>query len=179
MMNKLNKGLIVGGAGLVLVVAGASSFALWNGSASVDAGPVDSGVMTIAAADGTWSDDITLWVPGDVSTYTTDVTISLAGDNLTSQLALDGDSITGDADLLAALDIELTVGTITGGTAVPVPGEENTFTLTSLTPTVETALTVPVTVTVDFPADSVTGVVAQNQSVDLGSIAFNLTQLAP
>jgi len=179
-MNKLTKGLVVGGAGLVLVVGGAGSLALWNDSASVDAGPVGSGEMTIDATDGVWSDDITLWVPGDQSVYSTDLTVTLSGDNLTTQLVLDPASVTGDADLLAALDVELAVGTITGGgIATPVAGQDNTFTLTSATPTVATTLTIPVTVTVDFPEDSVTGVVAQNQAVDLGGIAFNLTQVAP
>lgn len=178
-MNKLSKGLIVGGIGLVLVTVGAGSLALWNDAATVDAGPVDTGLMTISAAEGTWDDDIALWVPGDTSTFTTNLTLSLAGDNLTTQLALAPDSITGDAELLAALDIQLAVGAITGGVATPVSGQENTFTITSSTPSAATTVTVPVTITVDFPEDSVTGTIAQNQSVDLGSIQFTLTQLAP
>lgn len=178
-MNKLGKGLIVGGIGLVLVTAGAGSLALWNDAATVDAGPVDTGAMTITAVDGTWSDDITLWVPGDTSTYSTNLTLTLAGDNLRTQLALAPDSITGDAELLAALDIQLSVGAISGGVVAPVPGQDNTFTITSSTPSTTSTVTVPVTVTVDFPEDSVTGTVAQDQSVDLGSIQFTLTQLAP
>jgi alternate signal-mediated exported protein len=179
-MNKLSKGLIAGGIGLLLLGGGAGTLALWNDSATVDAGPVGSGVMRITASDGVWSDDISLWVPGDSSTYGTELTINLAGDNLSSELALDAGSITGDPELLEALDIGLTVGTITGGgTATPVPGEDNTFTLVSGTPATATTLTVPVTIDVDFPADSVTDLVAQNQTVDLGTMAFTLTQLAP
>lgn len=176
-MNKMSKGLIVGAAGLVLLVGGAGSLALWNGSASVDAGGIGSGVMTISAVDGTWSDDTALWVPGDTSTYTTELTITLAGDNLTAQLEIDPDSITGDAELLEALDVQLAVGAVSGGgTVTPVPGQPNKYTVTSATPLVETELTVPVTVTVDFPGASVTGLDAQNQTVDLGSLAFALTQ---
>ncbi|WP_336653016.1 MULTISPECIES: alternate-type signal peptide domain-containing protein [unclassified Leucobacter] len=175
-MNKMRKGLLVGAAGLVLLVGGAGSLALWNGSASVDAGGISSGVMSISAEDGTWSQDTGLWVPGDTSTYTTEVSITLAGDNLTTQLEIDPDSITGDPELLDALDVQLAVGAVSGGTVTPVPGQPNKYTVTSSTPLVETVLTVPVTVTVDFPEASVTGLDAQNQSVDLGGLAFALTQ---
>lgn len=179
-MNKLTKGIIVGGVGLVLVLGGTASLALWNGSANVNAGTVKSGVMTISAVDGTWSDDITLWVPGDTATYTTNLTLTLSGDNLTTELALDATSITGSAPLLEALDIDLSIGTITGGgTATAVSGKTNTFKVTSDTPAESTALTVPVTVTVDFPETSVTGTTGQGESVDLNTIAFTLTQLAP
>lgn len=175
-MNKMSKGLVVGAAGLVLLVSGAGSLAVWNGSASVDAGGISSGTMNISAADGDWSDDTTLWVPGDTATYTTELSIELAGDNLTAQLEIDPDSITGDPELLGALDVQLAVGAVSGGTLTPVPGQPNKYTVTSSTPLVETTLTVPVTVTVDFPEDSVTGLDAQNQSVDLGGLAFALTQ---
>lgn len=179
-MNKLTKGIIVGGAGLVLVMGGTASLALWNGSANVDAGPVDSGVMTISAVAGTWSEAITLWVPGDTATYKTNLTVTLSGDHLSTELALDPTSITGDAALLEALDIDLAIGTITGGgTATAVAGKANTFKVTSNTPKVATALTVPVTVTVDFPETSVTGTSGQGESVNLKKIAFTLTQLAP
>jgi len=179
-MNKLSKGLIVGGAGLVLVASGLTSLALWNDAAEVNAGPVDSGEMSITATDGAWANAITLWVPGDTDTYDADVTINLAGDNLTSRLTIDPASITGDADLLAALDITLSTGTPVGAaTVTPVAGQPNTFDITATTPTQATVVTVPVTVAVDFPEDSVTGTTAQNQSVDLSEISFTLTQLAP
>lgn len=178
-MKKLTAGLVAAGTGVVLLAAGIGSYALWSDSATVDAGPVDSGVMTIAAVDGAWNPEITLWVPGDTTTYTTNLTITLAGDNLDSQLAIDSASITGDPDLLAALDIDLTIGAITGGGTATPTGAPNTFTLASATPTVSTVLTVPVTVTVDFPENSVTDQTAQDESVDLSGIEFTLTQIAP
>jgi alternate signal-mediated exported protein len=180
-MNKLFTGLVAGAAGLVLIVGGAGSLALWNDAAQVDAGSVDSGVMTIAAQDGAWSPDIALWVPGDSATYTANVTIDLAGDNLSTELAVDADSIVGVGgdDLLNALDIQLGVGAITGGGTATSTGTPNVYTVVSDTPAAATTLTIPVTVTVDFPADSVTDTVAQNQSVDLSGLSFTLTQLAP
>lgn len=179
-MNKLGKGFIVGGAGLVLVASGLTSLALWNDAAVVNAGPVDSGEMSITATDGTWTNGITLWVPGKTDTYNAEVTINLAGDDLTSRLTIDPTSITGDADLLGALDITLATGAPTGAaTLTPVAGQPNTFDVVATNPSQATVVTVPVTVGVDFPDDSVTGTIAQNQSVDLSGISLTLTQLAP
>lgn len=180
-MNKLLTGLVAGAAGLVLIAGGAGSLALWNDAAQVNAGSVDAGVMTIAADAGTWSPGIALWVPGDSATYTTNVTVELAGDHLSTELTLDGSSIVGVGgdDLLNALSIQLGVGAVTGGGTVTPTGTPNVYTVVSNTPTVATTLTFPVTVTVDFPADSVTGTVAQNQSVDLSGVAVQLSQLAP
>lgn len=178
-MKKSTAGIVATGTGVVLLAAGIGTYALWSDSASVDAGPVDSGVMTIAAVDGTWTPDITLWVPGDTTTYTTNLTITLAGDNLDSRLAIDADSITGDPALLAALDIDLAIGAITGGGTATPAGPPNTFIITSATPTVSTVLTVPVTITVDFPEAAVTNTIAQDETVDLSGIEFTLTQIAP
>ncbi|MGW9157087.1 alternate-type signal peptide domain-containing protein [Microbacterium sp. NPDC055665] len=174
----MGKGLVVAGVGLVLVAGGAGSLALWNDSATVAAGPVDSGAMTIAAVGGSWDTDITLWVPGNTATYTAELTVTLAGDDLDTELTLDPDSITGDPELLAALDIALATGAVTGGGTATLIAP-NTYSVVSDTPDTEVTLTIPVTVEVDFPADSVTDTVAQNQAVDLGSIAFVLQQVAP
>lgn len=179
-MNKLSKGLIAGSAGLVLVATGLTSLALWNDSAQIDAGAVDSGEMNISANAGAWATGITQWVPGDEDTYDAGLVINLAGDNLTSRLTIDAASITGDPELLAALVITLTPGTAVGGaTVTPVAGQSNTFDIVADNPTQATTVTLPVSVSVDFPEDSVTDTVAQNQSVDLSGLSFALTQLAP
>lgn len=136
--------------------------------------------MNITATDGTWANDFSLWVPGNADTYNANVTINLAGDSLTSRLTIDPDSMTGDPDLLGALEIALTTGAPTGAaTVTPVAGQPNTFDIVATNPAQATAVSVPVTVAVDFPEDSVTGTTAQNQSVDLSGISFTLTQLAP
>jgi alternate signal-mediated exported protein len=154
-------------------------FGRWNDAANVDAGQVSSGVLTLNADAGAWTPDISLWVPGDSATYTTNVSIVAQGDNIASQLSIDPASITGDPDLLNALGVTMTVGASTGGTLTPVAGEENVFTVSPNDPLSGIAITAPVTVTVDFPADSVTDLVAQGESVNLTGLNLLLQQVAP
>ncbi|KRC46800.1 hypothetical protein ASE16_15450 [Leifsonia sp. Root227] len=178
-MKKLTTGLVAAGGGLVLLLGTSGSLALWNDAANVDAGSVSSGVLTVAATGGSWSDDLDHWVPGDSETYTANVSVVAQGDNLTSQISIDPASITGDPELLDALDVSLTFGTPTGGTFTPVAGENNVFDVVPDDPTSTTPITAPVTVTVTFPADSVTDTVAQGQTVELSGMNFVLQQVAP
>src|SRR3954463_14541205 len=104
-MKKRTTALVVAGTGLVLLIGTSGSLALWNDAASIDAGDLSSGVLTIDTTDGAWSDDLDTWIPGDSETYTADVSIVAQGDNLTSQVTIDPASITGDPELLDALDI--------------------------------------------------------------------------
>jgi alternate signal-mediated exported protein len=175
-MNRLTKGLIAGGAGLVLLIGSAGTLALWNDAATLNAGSVDSGVLTVDATGGAWDNSITAWSPGDTATYTANVSIVAQGDNLHSQLSIDPSSITGDPALLAALQITMTVGTTSGGTLTPVAGQPNTFDVVSAAPTTTAPITAPVTVTVTFPPDSVTGTEAQAESVQLSGLQFLLQQ---
>jgi alternate signal-mediated exported protein len=178
-MNRLTKGLIAVSAGTVLLLGGAGSLALWNDAANVDAGDVSSGVLTLDATPGAWAPDLTLWVPGDSAVYTTDVSIVAQGDNIAAQLSIDPASVTGDPDLLAALEITMAVGTPTGGTFTPVAGQTNVFDVAPTDPLSGTPITAPVTVTVNFPADSVTDLVAQGETVNLTGLQLLLQQIAP
>ncbi len=65
--------------------------------------------------------DITtfLIVPGDVLTYSLSTTLRAQGDNLEATLAADPTSITGDATLLA--DVDVTTVVSTGGTPIVGP----------------------------------------------------------
>ncbi len=177
-MKKLTTGLIAAGSGLILLIGTSGSLALWNDAATVDAGSVASGVLTINAANGAWSQQLQHWVPGDSETYAADVSIVAQGDNLASQVTIDPGSITGDPDLLGALEITLSFGTPTGGTFTAVAGETNVYNVVPDDPNSATPITAPVTVTVTFPADSVTGTVAQEQTVQLGGMQFVLQQVA-
>jgi alternate signal-mediated exported protein len=189
-MNRFTKGAIAGAVGIVLLLSGAGSFALWNGSASAAAGSVQSGTMTIVAnGTGTWTaahgggaaSPITIStfraVPGDVLTFTQKVDISATGDNLSALLTVDPTSITAgpgaaSAQLAAALTSGMTVtipGTLpTGITATATP---NTYKVTGL------AATTTVTVVVTLPFDPTTsGTTAQGGTVDLTKLAITLQQ---
>ena len=178
-MKKLTTGLVAAGSGLILLIGTSGSLALWNDAANIDAGDVASGVLTVAATGGTWSQQLVQWVPGDSETYTAQVSIVAEGDNLHSQVTIDPASITGDPALLGALQITLGFGTPTGGTLTPVAGQPNVYDVVPASPNSPTPIVAPVTVTVTFPADSVTGTEAQGETVQLGGMQFLLQQIVP
>ncbi len=177
-MKKLTMGLVAAGSGLVLLIGTSGSLALWNDAATVDAGNVASGVLTVAATGGSWSQQLQQWVPGDSETYTAQVSVVAQGDNLKSQVTIDPASISGDPQLLGALQITLSFGAATGGTFTPVAGQPNVYDVVPTNPNSATPIVAPVTVTVEFPADSVTGTEAQGETVQLGGMQFVLQQIA-
>ncbi len=188
-MNRFAKGSIAGAAGILLLLSGAGTFALWNGSASAAAGAVKSGTMTIAAdpTPGAWSvvhgtgastpiANIANFraVPGDVLTFTQKVDVVATGDNLSAILSVDSTSIKpGDASpastaLVTALTSSMTVSVpsgVTAGTAA------NTF---NVSPSAGTQV---LTVSVQLPFDTGTsGTLAQGGTVNLAALGFNLQQ---
>ena len=192
-MNRFAKGAIAGAAGIALLLSGAGSFALWNGTATATAaGTVQSGTMTIAPTTSAVAWSVTRGgtttaipsiasfraVPGDVLTMTQNVDVTATGDKLSAVLAVDPGSITAvgtstaSAELLTALTKSMTVsiaGTLpTGVTAGPAT---NTYTVTALTGT----KTLPVVVTLPFDS-TVTGTTAQGGGVNLSALAITLTQ---
>ncbi|MDQ0673701.1 alternate signal-mediated exported protein [Pseudarthrobacter siccitolerans] len=88
-MNKATKGAIAAGAAGILLAGGAGTFALWSDSQNVNAGTVSTGKLDLAVnPNGVWSEDLATIVPGDSLTYTTAVTVSATGDNLTGELVI-------------------------------------------------------------------------------------------
>lgn len=189
-MNRFLKGAISGTAGIILLLGGAGSFALWNGTASAQAGTVQSGTMTIANTPGSspaWTvthGGVTTpiasigafrIVPGDTLTLTQKVDISASGDNLSAILSLDPSSIviggdTASSELASALARTATMtipGTLPAGlTAGPVPYSYK----------VTGALgTKTVTIVLSAPFDAA-GTAAQGGTIDLTKLAFKLTQ---
>lgn len=170
-MNKLTKAAIAGAAGIALLLGGAGSLALWNDTADLVGADIDSGTLTVnTSGSGAWAGDSVLWVPGDSFTYTDTLTISATGDNLEAVLSVNPASITGDQDLIDALEFTLSAtgllpSGITAGTVV------GTF---NVAPTAGT-ISLPVTVTVTFPS-SVSDTDAQDMSVDLTGLNFLLQQ---
>ena len=177
-MNKLTKGTIAGAAGIVLLLGGAGTFALWNDSADITGGTVTSGTLYFdAVRAGTWQDvspDVGnpkgtpvpipnianfLTVPGDVLTYTSTVVVNATGTNL---LANFGVAFDGTAALPAGLSTAVTVN------GAPVTGP--------IKVTNGATYTVVVTLTFDITTD---GQVSQDTPVNLGAIDLTLTQVRP
>lgn len=184
-MNRFAKGAIAGAAGIILLLSGAGTFALWNGSASAAAGTVQSGTMTIATdtAPGTWSVtdengnvstnvDMAKFhaVPGDTLTFTQALDITATGNNLSAVLGVTLNANYSSTDLFNALTKKASIsvpgplpsGVSWNGTAYTVNGGTGTTVL-------------PVSVSLPFDS-SITGTTAQGGTLDLSKLAFTLTQ---
>ena len=176
-MNKAIKGAIAAGVAGIVMLGGYGTYALWNDTASLDGGAVNSGELALTPttpADGAWTDvtaggagtpivDIATFeiVPGDILTYTTSATITATGDNLEATLTADPTSVTGDPELLADVDVSTEV--LVAGAAVPTISEANNGQLAA------------VTVTFDFDALSVNE--TQLQDLDLSGLQLVLLQV--
>ncbi|HET6653474.1 MAG TPA: alternate-type signal peptide domain-containing protein [Nocardioides sp.] len=94
-MNKMIKGSVAGATGIVLLMGGFGTYALWSDSADMEASKVTSGELDIAAGDVHWNDLSTqgtddwdpnnsnhLVVPGDTITRTQTFAVKGTGKNL-------------------------------------------------------------------------------------------------
>lgn len=167
-MNRFAKGSIAAGAGIVLLLGGAGTFALWNDTAEIGNATIQAGELRLdTTGTGGWDAVPANWVPGDSATYTDTLTLTAVGDNIAAILSVDESSITGDADLLADLEIEFTVGAVTGGTVVD--NGDGSYSISAAG-----SYTIPVEVSVSFDAASSNA--TQLQQVDLTTIAFKVQQ---
>jgi alternate signal-mediated exported protein len=180
-MHKIVTGTIASAAGVALLLGGAGSFALWNASASSAATAVSSGTLTLTANnDGAWT-DITngrsatidpasvLMVPGNTYRFTQTLVVRATGKDLTAKLTYAPQSITGDAGLIAATQKTLDVSSSTASVAKTADATVFTVTPSSGTSTIR------VTFTIALPESATTG---QDGTVDVGALAFTLTQTA-
>ena len=195
-MNKLTKAGIAAAAGIALLMGGAGTLAYWNDTASVAGGTITAGKLDIVStAAGTWSaangaqtttiTNIANYriVPGDVLTYTTDITVALEGDLLQTRLELAAGSIAAasSADptqtianqtLANSLNGNVVVAATTGAgiTATATPGE---YTIA------KTVTTIPVTVTITFPKNAVAGYEngAMTGAVSFSGLGVTLRQI--
>lgn len=194
-MNKLIKGAVAGAAGIALLLGGAGSFALWNGSATTGTGTIRSGTLALASnasdAGGTWTNtpygsstpitiDLSTFkaVPGDTLTFTKKLDVTAIGSNLKATLAVDPNTIAAtNTDASVALKTALLAG-MTVTVPAPLPtnitagGTANTFTVTGAS----AAQTVTVVVTLPFPRGTMGDNTTQTGSVDLSALAFTLQQ---
>lgn len=182
-MSRIVAGTIAGAVGLVLLLGGAGTFALWNSSTGAEAGTISSGTLTLApltGSAGAWTDTTNgrntgttaaniLMVPGNSYSYTRQFSVKATGTDLKAQLTYDEASIKGTAELIQAttrsLDVSSSAANITR------VGSSNTFTVT---PAAGTS-TVTVVFSIALPQTAETG---QNGTVDLTGLTFTLTQTA-
>lgn len=176
-MNKMVKGAIATGVGVIILVGGGGTLATWNQAQNASMGSVVSGDLNLAASNGKWTNaagktiaDISVYrvVPGDVLTYTQDVTVTLSGDLMAAKLAVTGVGVDG-----------------TGVNAFGGAATVSTTTLTKGTQVLPDAILLPAdsgvvkaSTTFTFKT-STTGRTATNASYNLGGIGYALVQQAP
>lgn len=176
-MHKLLKASIAGAAGIALLAGGAGTFAAWQDSAQISATSIQSGKLDIASvANGVWKSGSTtidpatyLVVPGDVLTFTQDLTVEATGTNLAATLSQSGLTTSGtlDNDVTSVLDVAAAGTIVTKNT-------DGTF---KVTPGVGSSK-LTVKVTVSFPK-GVTGAdnqAGQNETLNLSALKFTLAQ---
>lgn len=181
-MQKIVTGAVAGAAGIALLLGGAGSFALWNANASSAAASIASGNLTLTAAnDGVWTDltngrsatinpASVLMVPGNKYQFTQTLNIAATGQDLRANLTYATQSITGDSGLIAATTKTLAV-TSSSDSVVQSTSSANTFVVS---PAAGTSA-VKVVFTIELPQSATTG---QNGTVNVGALAFTLTQTA-
>lgn len=172
-MNKLVKGSLAGSAGIVLLMGGFGTYAVWQNSTAADLGSVGSGSLSIdkvgtptwTSSAGDWS-PTDLMVPGDTVTETVPLDVTASGKDLKAELSLSGVTST-----FSGLQITLSYA---GKTSTTVTG--------SGTPTIDYAaadvstLNGAKTATVTFTLPgTVTG--DQDATVDLSKASLNLDQV--
>ena len=174
-MNKMTKGVIATGVGIVLMVGGGGTLATWNQAQSASMGKVVSGDLNLVPATaGVWTNasntvvDIAKYnvVPGDTLTYTQPLTVSLDGDLMVARLAVTGASA---ADGFGA-NATVSATTLTKADKTVVSAT------TDLVPADSGVVTASTTFTFN---KSTTGRTATKASVDLSGIGYSLVQQAP
>jgi alternate signal-mediated exported protein len=192
-MNKFTKASIATGAGIVLLLGGAGTFALWNDDAAVDAGTIQSGVLTLdeGTVSGAWYrvvgtvdgtsivDDVLISdiadyriVPGDKLVYkVSGLTVTARGDNLKAKLgfgpALNTISTFPDSVTVAVSSF----GTLPGGVTSDADG---TIHIQPGTGTTDLTLN-NIAVVVDFDDDAANN--TQTKQLDLSTLSFTLDQV--
>jgi alternate signal-mediated exported protein len=189
-MNKFLKGGIAGAVGIVLLLGGAGTFALWNSSASTEAGTIAAGNLSVVASStaGSWTVNggasrasMTGYkvVPGDVLVYRKAMSIIATGDNLVATLsvaeaAIAPTSTSAPADVALAAYLTKTATLTATGTGISTGSAP--FTVTAGAAGVSQDISVSVTIT--FPKSTTAGFENDTKlgSVNLDALAVTLTQ---
>lgn len=103
-MNRISKGAVAVGLGVVLLLGGGGTFAYWNASVASTGGTIAAGNLDLKAnGAGIWTDrngaavDITSYkvVPGDLLTYTQKLDVTLVGNKIAANLTVDAPASSG------------------------------------------------------------------------------------
>ncbi|WP_323960999.1 alternate-type signal peptide domain-containing protein [Arthrobacter sp. JZ12] len=174
-MNKMAKGAIATAAGVVLLIGGGGTLALWQTDAEAEAGTITAGNMTLSAqGEGVWTvnggtQPIKIGeypiVPGDTVTFTQTLTADLDGQNLVANLSVSG--LEDDLSEFDSLDIS-EPRFIT----VPETGTGTSITQVSVGVTKFTGA-------IDFTFEDVDELIDATEVHDLGQISFSLQQVRP
>ncbi|WP_166979083.1 alternate-type signal peptide domain-containing protein [Paramicrobacterium fandaimingii] len=170
-------GIVAAAAGVVVLLGGAGSFALWNAQGGLGSENTSTGHLTATFADPTWNDltpghekesvaiDTFHLVPGDVLEGTSIITVDAVGNNIAVNAEVTGpDGAPIGASLPEGVSLDTQV------TATNADGE----TVTTLS---EGTSTVTVTVTLSYAVDS--GNTSMNTPINLQDIDVTLQQIAP
>jgi len=198
-MNKLVKGSVAAATGIVLLMGGAGSLALWNDSQAISGGTISTGELDIAlSGTGAWKDvsvgaPTTTWVPatdklvpGDTITYTQDVAVKASGKNIKATLAYTAGSVVIPAALYGPDALPNTADdyvTVAIGVTAVTPADNGTITGTgpyTLTSASDGTVEYRVVITIDFKSTT-PGQVGQNVAggINVSNAAFTLTQVRP
>jgi alternate signal-mediated exported protein len=197
-MNKLIKGSVAAATGIVLLMGGAGSLALWNDTQAVNGGTVSTGELDIAlTGTGAWKDissdaPNTTWattdklVPGDTITYTQDVAVKASGKNIKATLAYTAGSVVIPAALYGPDNLPNTADdyvTVAIGVTAANAADNATITGTgpyTLTSATDGTVEYRVVITIAFKS-STPGQVGQNVAagINVSGASFTLTQVRP
>lgn len=174
-MNKMAKGAIATAAGVVLLVGGGGTLALWNDSENAnEGGTVTAGNLDLESGVGSWKVDDEIIdiatyriVPGDVLTYEQPLTITMAGNEL--QAELKAVPPTAPDTSFESKNYEISEVSLT----TPVGAE--------LDPKFEKPFNGTVTASVDFTFDAVMtdGQEDVGATYNFSTVAFHLNQVIP
>jgi alternate signal-mediated exported protein len=177
-LKKMTKGAIVTAAGVMLLIGGGGTLAVWNVEQNAQAGTVASGDLNLVAEAGVWTvagvngpvtiPDINEYriVPGDTLTYTQNVDITLDGDNISATLSIEN---------AGGVNTDFDNGTFTTSAVALTKDGEPVENPLSANDDVTDAVA---SVTFDFlPATD--GRDSVDATYDFSAVAFKLVQIAP
>lgn len=175
-MNKMAKGAMATGLGVILLVGGGGTLATWNQAQSASMGSIVAGDLNLApsatngtgqwaTAAGTKIPNIAAYkvVPGEALTYTQNLDLTLVGDQMKATLALTG------------AGVDNGFGTNVGVVTTVAKGAK---TLTGVTLLPADSGVITATTTFTFKV-ATTGRDAVNATYNFSTVGYKLEQQAP
>ena len=175
-MNKFAKGSLAAGAGIVLLLGGAGTLAYWSSDIELTGGKINAGTLQLTAdtTEFAQAGPVAL-VPGDVRTFTAELTLLAEGDNIEGTVALNEQTVTflnadgvADPSLAPKFDIDVDL-TEVAAEGISANGETLVFTQAG-------TYTIDAEVTVSLPYGTAVDNTTQGATVDLENVSFVATQ---